>query len=210
MKIGILGAGNVGGSLGKAWAQCGHEIVFGARDPHGERAQQAVAGAGSNARADTLGAAVATTDVVVLAVPWAAVPDALRAAGDLSGKIVIDTTNALRWENGPVKGVDTSAAETIAAWLPGSHVVKAFNTIGGEHMADPQFGDEAADMFICGDDAAARAVVAGLANEIGFVARDAGTLRNAPLLESLAILWIHMVTVGGLGRDVAFKLLTKN
>ncbi len=208
-KIGILGAGNVGGNLGRAWAQQGHEVVFGVRDPGSDKVRQALAAAGEAVRAVTLSEAAAWGDIVVIAVPWAAVPDTLAGAGDLRGKIVVDTTNAIRWENGPVKAVDTAAAEMIAGWLPGSYLVKAFNTIGAEHMLQPDFNGVRADMFICGDNAAARATVATLVRDIGFEARDAGPLRNAALLESLGTLWIHMATVGGLGRNVAFKLLEK-
>ena len=199
MNIGILGAGNVGGNLGRAWAQRGHDVLFGVRDPGSEKARQAVAAAGERARAATLGEAAAFGEVVVIAVPWTAVPDTLAAVGDLGGKIVIDTINAIRWDNGPVKEVDTSVAEMIASWLPGSRLVKAFNTIGAEHMLQPDFNGMRADMFICGDDAGARAVAVSLAGDIGFVARDAGPLRNAALLEALAMLWIHMATVGGFG-----------
>lgn len=213
MKIGILGAGNVGGNLGRAWAGRGHQVVFGVRDTGSDKARRAVAAAGATAGADvravSLSEAAAWGDVVVVAVPWAAVQETLAAAGDLRGKIVIDTTNAIRWDNGPVKAVEGSGAEMVAGWLPGSRVVKAFNTIGAEQMLQPDFNGVPADMFICGDDAAARATVAALAQGIGFEARDAGPLRNAALLESLGTLWIHMATVGGLGRNVAFKLLQK-
>ncbi|GAB4146331.1 MAG: NADPH-dependent F420 reductase [Candidatus Promineifilaceae bacterium] len=209
MKISILGAGSVGGNLGRVWTQRGHQVVFGVRDPNSDKAQRALAAAGAAARAVPLREAAGWGEVVVIAVPWTAVPDTLAAAGELRGKIVIDTTNAIRWDNGPVKAVNPSAAEKIAGWLPGSHVVKAFNTIGAEHMLQPDFDGEPADMFICGDDAIARATVAALARDIGFVPRDAGPLRNAALLESLGTLWIHMATAGGLGRNVAFKLLQK-
>ena len=213
MKIGILGAGPVGGNLGRAWAGRGHQVVFGVRDVGSDKARRAVvaavAAAGADVRAVSLSEAAAWGDVVVVAVPWAAVQETLAAAGDLRGKIVIDTTNAIRWENGPVKAVEGSGAEMVAGWLPGSRVVKAFNTIGAEQMLQPDFNGVPADMFVCGDDAAARATVAALAQDIGFEARDAGPLRNAALLESLGTLWIHMATVGGLGRNVAFKLLQK-
>ena len=85
MEIGIIGAGNVGGTLGRRWAQAGHAVVFGVRDPHDEKVRTLLASAGANARAGRVAEATAASAVVVLTVPWEAAHDAVRSAGDLAG-----------------------------------------------------------------------------------------------------------------------------
>ena len=210
MRIGIIGGGNVGAALGKAFSGNGHEVVFGLRDPGGEKAASLIGSIGGSARAASVAEAAAAAEVVVLAVPWDSAYEAVQATGGLDGNIVIDATNPLAPELSGLKlGTTTSAAEQIAEWAPRAKVVKAFNTIGANHMADPRFGDARADMFICGDDDAARVAVAGLAKEIGFDVVDAGPLRQARLLEPLAMLWISLAYAQGQGRNIAFKLLRK-
>jgi predicted dinucleotide-binding enzyme len=106
-------------------------------------------------------------------------------------------------------GHTTSAAEAIAQWAQGARVVKAFNSTGANNMLDPNYGGQAASMLICGDDAAAKKVVLDLASELGFDAIDAGALSTARDLEPLAMLWIRLAYVQGLGRNIAFKLLRR-
>ena len=210
MKIAIIGAGNVGSALGHGWASAGHEIVFGVRDPNDTRVQEVVRSAGGRVRAATVRDAVAPTEVVVLATPWPAARDVLTAAGSLDGKVLVDATNPLQPDlSGLVIGHTTSAGEQVAAWVPGAKVVKAFNTIGAQHMTNPRFGEQRASMFLCGDDAAAKQVVAGLATALGFEPVDAGPLKQARLLEPLALLWISMALAYGQGPDIAFRLLRK-
>ena len=210
MKLTIIGTGNVGSALGHGWAAAGHEIIFGVRDPAEAKVQAVVRSVGRQARTATVRDAVAPSEVVVLATPWPAAKDALTAAGPLSGKILIDATNPLTPDmSGLVLGHTTSAAEQVAAWTPGAKVVKAFNTIGAQHMTNPRFGDQRASMFLCGDDAAAKQVVAGLATALGFEPVDAGPLTQARLLEPLALLWISMVFAYGQGPNIAFRLLRK-
>ena len=210
MKIAIIGAGNVGSALGHGWASAGHEIVFGVRDPNDTKVQEVVRSAGGRVRAATMRDAVAPTEVVVLATPWPAARDALIAAGPLGGKVLVDATNPLQPDlSGLVIGHTTSAGEQVAAWVPGAKVVKAFNTIGAQHMTNPRFGEQRASMFLCGDDGAAKQVVAGLATALGFEPVDAGPLKQARLLEPLALLWISMALAYGQGPDIAFRLLRK-
>jgi 8-hydroxy-5-deazaflavin:NADPH oxidoreductase len=210
MKIAIIGAGNVGSALGHGWASAGHEIVFGVRDPNDTKVQEVVRSAGGRVRVATVRDAVAPTEVVVLATPWPAARDALTAAGSLRGKVLVDATNPLQPDlSGLVIGHTTSAGEQVAAWVPGAKVVKAFNTIGAQHMTNPRFGEQRASMFLCGDDAAAKQVVAGLATALGFEPVDAGPLKQARLLEPLALLWISMALAYGQGPDIAFRLLRK-
>ena len=210
MKIGIIGAGNIGGTLGRAWAAKGHEVVFGVRDPRGPKVQELVKATGGKARAASPAEAAAHGEVVLLATPWAAAQAALRGAGDLTGKILVDATNPLRPDlSGLTLGHTTSAAEEVARWAPGAKVVKAFNTIGAQHIANPRFGTQSASMLICGDDLAAKKTVLLLAESLGFDPVDAGPLRQARLLEPLAMLWISLAYAYGHGADIAFKLLRR-
>jgi 8-hydroxy-5-deazaflavin:NADPH oxidoreductase len=208
MRIGIIGAGNVGGALGRGWARAGHEVTFGVRNAADPKVQKLVAETG--AKAASVAAAAAAGEVVAFATPWEATEAAVRGAGDLAGKIVFDCTNPLAPQlAGLTHGFDTSAAEMVAAWAPGARVVKVFNTTGANNMANPDFGGIAATMFYCGDDAGAKAVAARLAADLGFDPVDAGNLEQARLLEPLALLWIRLAYVQKQGREIAFKLLRR-
>ena len=124
---------------------------------------------------------------------------------------IINFTNPVGWDGGPVWSPppEGSNSAALAAALPGARVVKAFNTFGAEFHADPSLPGGPADVQIAGDDDAARQQVAAIAERSGFTPVDAGPLRNAALLESLAVLWIHLATVGGRGRNAAFRLISR-
>jgi 8-hydroxy-5-deazaflavin:NADPH oxidoreductase len=211
MKIGIIGAGSVGGTLGKAFAGKGHRVTYGVRHPDAPETQEAVRATGGGASAGSARDAAAFGEVVVLATPWGdATRQAIESAENLSGKIVIDCTNPVKPDlSGLAVGHDTSAAEQVAGWAKGAKVCKAFNTVGFNVMANPNFQGRKAVMFVCGDDAAAKKVVLQLASDIGFEAIDAGGLSIARVLEPVAMLWIHLALQQGLGRDFAFGLLRR-
>jgi 8-hydroxy-5-deazaflavin:NADPH oxidoreductase len=208
MRIGIIGAGNVGGTLGQGWTRAGHEVMFGVRDALHPKVVRLLEETG--ARAATIPEAAAFGEVVVLATPWEAAEEALRGAGDLTGKVLFDCTNPLAPQlAGLTHGHTTSGGEQVAAWTPGARVVKVFNTTGAENMANPDFGGTAATMFYCGNDAEAKAVAARLAADLGFDPVDAGRLDQARLLEPLALLWIRLAYVQQMGRGIAFKLMRR-
>ncbi|MGA7383160.1 MAG: NADPH-dependent F420 reductase [Methylocella sp.] len=207
MKISILGAGNVGGTLGRAWARKGHDVFFGVPNPGDVKTQELLTTIGSKARAGTVAETAAAGDVIVLATPWPATKDAIQAAGNLAGKVVVDCTNPLKPDfTGLALGYTTSGAEQVAEWAKGAKVFKAFNQTGFNNMADPGFDGQRAVMFVCGDDDAQKATVLKLATDIGFEAIDAGNLVIARLLEPYGMLWIHLALARGLGRDFAFVL----
>ncbi|HEY3839994.1 MAG TPA: NADPH-dependent F420 reductase [Bryobacteraceae bacterium] len=208
MKIGILGSGNVGGTLGTRWAQLGHDVVFSSREPGSQQMKELVARAGKSARAATTTETVASSDVVVLATPWPAVQSALAGSGNLQGKILVDAINPLAPDLSKLEvGTTSSCAELVASWAPGARVVKAFNTIGYAVMGDPKVNGEGVVMFYCGDDADAKKTIAELATELGFDARDAGPLTQARLLEPLALLWISLAFQQGYGFHWGFKVM---
>lgn len=211
MKIGILGAGNMGGTLGRLWADLGHEIFFGLRDAESVKAQRAVSTIGDKASWGTAAQAADFGEIILIAVPWEATQAVLAPiASRLTGKVLIDCTNPIKPDlSGLVVGHSTSAAEEVARWTPGARVVKAFNTVGAGTLLDAKFGDDSASVFICGDDEPAKQAVAQLAEEIGFEVIDAGPLVEARYLEPLAMLWIHLAIRGQFGSKIAVKLLRR-
>jgi predicted dinucleotide-binding enzyme len=213
MKVAIIGAGGVGGTLGTAWAQkAGHEIFFGVRDPKSDKVQALLRTLGGKARAGTPAEAAAFADVIVLATPWQAAEAAIRSMGNLNGKIILDATNPLAMGPdglGLEIGHDTSAGEKVQGWAKGAAVFKTLNTTGYNNMADPALRGVKSVMFVAGDDAAAKPKVMALIAALGFEAIDAGPLRNARLLEAHAMLWIELALKRGLGRDFAFAILRR-
>jgi predicted dinucleotide-binding enzyme len=213
MKIGIVGAGNVGGTLGKRWASAGHEIKFGVRDAGDPKVKELLA-ASPRSTAGSVKEAAAFAEVIVLSVPWNAIDEALKQAGTtLSGKVLIDCTNPVPMgpdilERGLLVGHTTSAGEYVASKASGARVVKSLNTVGWPIMADPKLRGESAVMPYCGDDPAAKSTVARLVSDLGFEALDAGPLANARLLEPFGMLWIYLA-FKGLGTDFAFTLKRK-
>ena len=209
MKIAIIGAGNVGGTLGRRWARNGHTVIFSSRNPQSEEMKRVLAEAGPNASAASVRDAAAQSEVVTLAAPWQAAKSAIQSAGDLSGRILIDTTNPLKKDlSGMEVGGDTSAAEQVAAWAKGAKVVKCFNNVGFNVMADPRFDGKSALMFYCGDDAAAKDVVRKLAGELGFDPCDVGGLEKARIIEPISLLWITL-SIELKTREFAFQIIRR-
>jgi len=209
MNIGIFGAGNVGGTLGKGWAKKGHTVRYGVREPKSAKTQAVVEATGAGASAAGMAELSGWSEVLVLATPWPATRDALGQAGELSGKVLLDCTNPLNEKLGLDVGYSTSGAEIVAGWAPGARVVKIFNTTGSPNMANPKYGGEAATMFYCGDDGEAKQIAHQLAADIGFDPVDAGGLTQARLLEPLAMLWISMAVLQKKGTGMALKLMRR-
>jgi predicted dinucleotide-binding enzyme len=160
MQIAILGAGNVGGALGRGWARAGHAVTYGVPDPSAARYRPAAEAAGG-ASLLPVPRAVQGADAIVLAVPFEAVGDALAAAGDLSGRLLIDVTNPLRMGAGGLElsvGFDRSGAEHVASLAPGAAVFKTLNQVGFEVMANTAGYAAPPVMFVAGDDAARKPV----------------------------------------------------
>jgi predicted dinucleotide-binding enzyme len=212
MKLAIIGAGGVGGTLGVAWARkAGHEIFFGVTNPRSDKTQALLRRIGG-ARAGTAAEAAAFGDVIVLATPWPATEAAIRSMGDLRGRIVLDATNPLAMGPdglGLEIGHGISGGEKVQGWAAGASVFKTLNTTGFNNMAEPAFNGVKSVMFVAGDDEAAKPKVMTLIGELGFEPVDAGLLRAARLLEPHAMLWIHLALNRGFGRDWAFALLRR-
>lgn len=205
MKICIIGSGHIGAGLARAWARKGHAITIGARTPSDPELVALCTSIGATAR--SVSEAPGTAEVVVLAVPHAALDDLLVALGDLSGKIVIDCTNAVA-RGALTYPHTTSAAEELQRKLPTARVFKSFNAQGAENLANPVYGGVPASNFFCGDNAEGKSIVKQLVEDVGFDAIDAGPLTNARLLEPMMLLWVSCAKSLGT-RDLAFKLLRR-
>ena len=195
-KIAMIGTGNVGGALGPEFAALGHTIVYGSRTPNEQDVKDLVAKTGHGATATTPTEAVKGADIVVLAVPGAQVESIAKGLGDLSGKIILDPTNAVNRGTadgyadygGPATG---SLAELVQAAQPNAKVVKAFNTLNFRQMIDPASSGGPLSIPIVGNDAKARETIAGLVKGMGLEPVDLGPLRFARVLEEMLIIWAN-------------------
>jgi predicted dinucleotide-binding enzyme len=203
MKVTVIGAGNMGAAFVKQLTRAGHQVSVTARNL--EKAQ-AVAATDSRASAVPAANAAAHADVVVLATGYGDAVGALKSVGDLKGKVVIDITNPLTADYmGLTLGHSTSAAEEIAKSVPGAAVVKAFNTVFAQVLADgADFGKgQTVPVFVASDSERAKQTAKALAESMGFATVDAGSLKNARYLEPLAGLNIYLGYGAGLGTSIA-------
>ena len=202
MKVTLIGTGNMGSGLAKQFSKAGHSLVI-----TGRNAAKAQALAQATRGSFKAANAAEDADVVIVATAYGDAVTALRAAGDLAGKVVIDITNPLTADYmGLTLGHSTSAAEEIQKAFPKARVVKAFNTVFAQTLAaGPSLGGETVPVYLAGDDAAAKETVKALAQSAGFAAVDAGGLKNARYLEPLAGLNIYFGYGAGKGTAIAPK-----
>lgn len=202
MRVAIVGKGNVGKALGPNIAAAGHEVVYAVRDPLDPKYAN-----DDGLALKPVGEAAAGADIVILAVNWGSVDAALAECGDLGGKILVDCTNPYDFQNGlaPLVPGGQSAAAIIAGKTR-AKVVKAFNQVGAEVMADAPGRESRPLQFVASDDEEARATILALAREIGFDARDAGGLDFARELEGMARLWIAQAFWQGMPGRAAWLL----
>lgn len=185
MKIGILGAGNIGAVAARLFIEAGHDVaISNSRGP--ESLEALVKELGPRAHAMTIAGAAGFGDVILLAVPWRS-PEALPHPALLRDKIVIDAMNPYRPDGGFYDLADSTSSEIVLQRIPGGRLVKAFNTIYYVHLANRGRKDlpleERHSIYVAGDDEEAKKVVAGLIEEIGFAAVDTGSLREGGRLQ---------------------------
>lgn len=185
MRIGVIGAGRIGGNMARLWVAAGHEVLLSySRDP--ARLEQTAAAIGDGARAGTVKEAAGFGEVVVLSVPWGQIPQVLAEAGPLEGRVVIDTTNRFGPSGTTPIPDGLTAAQFNQRRMPLARLVKAFNTLTAGFQSS-QAGRQAAErvvLFLCGDDPDAKRVVAGLIDDAGFAAADLGGLADAGPMEA--------------------------
>ena len=202
MKIAIIGAGKVGQGLMKTFTKANFILSYGVRNlaTHPD----------SDYLVKPVNEAIEWATVVFLAVPANAVLDIIKTYGEsLKTKVIVDCTNPFTWDKGPVWSPPSSGSITaeINALLPKARVVKAFNTFGSEFHANPLLRGTPVQVFIAGDDLEAKKTVSGIAERADFHPVDAGPLRNAGTLENIAILWIHLATMGGKDRTFSIGVI---
>jgi 8-hydroxy-5-deazaflavin:NADPH oxidoreductase len=196
MYIAILGTGSMAKGLAQRFAASGYSIVLGSRDA--ERAHAVAAALGQGVQAASVRGAADAADVIVLAVPFSAARETIAAAGDLTGKTIIDITNPLTEDySGLTIGHTNSAAEEVQRAAPGARVVKALNTVFASLLAEPIINGAPVTAFYAGDDEAANTSVRAILERAGFKPEFAGPLRNARYLEPVA--GLNIVLGYGLG-----------
>lgn len=209
MKATVIGAGNMGSAFVKQLTRAGHQVSVTARNLDKART---LAAAHPGAVAVNTDNAAAGADVVVLATSFEDAVAALHSAGNLDGKVVIDITNPLTADYmGLTLGHSTSASEEIAKAVPGAQIVKAFNTVFAQVLAEgADFGGgRKVSVFLASDSPAAKETALQLADSMGFATIDAGGLKNARYLEPLAGLNIFLGYGAGLGTSIAPTWLHK-
>lgn len=212
MRIAFLGVGQVGAPLAVQLQRLGHTVTIAAREP----ASASVRAALEREPALTVAApleAVDQAELVVLATPWSAVAGTLPPlAAALAGTVLVDATNPVGPELSHGLASRTSGAEEVQRLVPAAKVVKAFSTVGYENLEDstyPGHGSLRPAMLLAGDNPAACATVAELCEELGWEPVVAGPLRSSLQLEHLALLWIRMARLQGMGADFVWALLRR-
>jgi predicted dinucleotide-binding enzyme len=196
MKIGIIGSGAVGQTLGSAFLAEGHEVMMGTRDTDKKEVKKWKHD-NSGGQAGTFEAAAQFGEILVLAVAGSAAASAIQQAGALNftGKIVIDTTNPIAGvspEHGVLKfftDLDESLMEKTQRLIPRAKMVKAFNSVGSSQMYKPDLPGGPPTMFICGDDESAKGTVSVLLADFGWETADMGRAVAARAIEPLCMLW---------------------
>jgi predicted dinucleotide-binding enzyme len=204
MKIAVIGAGNIGGTLARKWGAAGHEIRLGARNPARDEVQRVLAEVGATARAGSVTEAVADAEVVLFAVPGNALAGTVAQLGtSLNDKMVIDATNNIGG-SGPLNGLATIQAAAASA-----QVYRAFNIYGWENFVDPIFDGVPADLFYVGPDGASRAQMEQLIADVGLRPVWLGGADHVDVVDALLRLWFALAFEQQKGRHMALKLLTR-
>lgn len=201
MKIAVLGARIIGSTLARKWAQAGRQIMFGVRTVDNPETQALAREL--SASVGTVAEAIAFGDVVVFAIPGNAMEETVAAhAAALNGKIVIDAANRMG-------GGAMNSAAAFAAHAPDARVYRAFNSLGWENFENPIFGDIQADLLYCGPAGAGRDAVEQLIRDVGLRPVCVGDLQQVGLVDAIGSLWFALAFGQGMGRELAFKVLTR-
>ena len=196
-RIGIIGTGDMGSALGTALAENGHTVIYGSRDPDGDKARAVAEAVGHGAVVVSQAESAKRAEIIILAVPWFAVEELMPVLGDLSGKILVDiTTGDVQADDGyPTLGIETSTSEMIRDWSPGVRVVKTPFSAAGM-IREPMKHGEPTMTYLASDDREAKEIVARLAMQLGFFPLDAGPLRMAKTIDHLGMLYLTPMMQG--------------
>jgi predicted dinucleotide-binding enzyme len=203
VKISVIGAGNIGGTLGGKWAAQGHGVVFGVRDPGAPKMRSLLAKVGHGATAVSIQEAIGEADVVLFAIPGRVLAETVAGLGGrLNGKILIDATN----------NVGTSPMhqlESLRQSAPDSPLFRAFSSLGWENFADPDIGGIQVDLFYCGDEGSAQPIIHDLIADVGLRPIYLGNTQQADIVDALTRLWFNLALQQGYGRHLAFNMVTE-
>lgn len=205
MEIAIVGLGNVGKSLARAFARVGYRVYVGVKDE--DEAQMAAhENYHENATIHPMEEVAQHASIIFFCVTPTVIAEVCRRVGHLDGKIVIDTMNSIQTH--PEGYANTFDA--LSAIYPQCHVVKAFSTTGFENILHPNFGGVPIDTFMAGDSKHAKEQVCRMAKDLGFSnCYDFGGVEMVTLLEDLAKAWLNLALLQGYGRTIAFKILQR-
>lgn len=211
MKIAFIGIGNVGSALAGNLAKAGHEVTIAARDLNSDSVKSAQV-KNPALKLKPVKEAVAKADVIFLATPFDTNEKALKDAGPLPGKIVVDCTNPVG--PGLTHGLknEISGGEYLQNLIPNAKVVKAFTIYGFENLQDstyPGYGDLKPAMLIAGNDKGAKEVVSRLCEQLGWQPVDVGDISMSLHLEHFTLLWVKMGRVQGRGPNFVWAMLTR-
>jgi 8-hydroxy-5-deazaflavin:NADPH oxidoreductase len=204
LNVVVLGAGNIGGTLGSKWSRAGHNVAFGVNDPNGKHAQSLRSELGNKVTIGSVADVLSTNpDVVVMAIPGGTMDATIaQYASQLDGHTIIDSAN--RMGGGPMNSFASFQQHT-----PKARVFRAFNTLGWENFANPEFDGERADLFYCGPDGDARTQVEQLITDVGLRPIYLGGVEQVGVEDSVAGLWFALALGQGKGRHLAFRVLTR-
>ena len=202
MTVAIIGTGNMGSGIARLLASKGFEVAIGSRNP--AKAAELAKQIGAGAQGGGIDAATKLADVVILAVPYAAAEETVREAAGFAGKILVDISNPITPDYKALTvGHTTSAAEEIQKLAPQARVVKAFNTIFAQLLPAEARKGRAVQVFVAGDDEAAKQTVSDIAKKADFEAVESGPLSNARYLEPVGEINIHFGFFLGWGTSAA-------
>jgi 8-hydroxy-5-deazaflavin:NADPH oxidoreductase len=204
LNIAVLGAGHIGGTIGRKWVNAGHNVTFGVNDPNGKNAQALRSELGDGAKIGTIADALnANPDAVFMALPGTVIESTIaQYAPQLDGRIIIDSTNRM----------GTATMNSFAALqqhTPHARIYRAFNTYGFENFANPEFDGVQADLFFCGTPGASRATVEQLISDVGLRPVYLGGVEQVGVVDSITGLWFALASGQGKGRNLAFKVLER-
>lgn len=209
MRLAFLGSGQVGAPLAQRLAQAGHEVVLAAFQEGSASLDAALARTPLLRRAPAL-AAVEGAEVIFLTTPFGANEAVLAPlAGALAGKVLVDCTNPVGPGLSHGLRSERSGSEAVQAMVPGARVVKAFSIYGAENLEEPDLPGGPGTMLFCGEDPAAKALVARLIQDVGFAPLDVGGLAQALHLEHMTLLWVRLVRANGHPPALVWRALTK-
>ena len=190
--VAVIGTGRMGSAIGPRMAELGHTVVYGSREPDRDDVVALVSRTGGNASARMSAEAIGDADIVILAVPWAAVEGIVTSVGDWSGKLIIDMTNPMQvGDDGYFfHPLNEAGAQKIDRWASGATVVKAFSTVGSFAIADLSSAGGPVSVQVAADDREAKCRVMQLGADLGFEPYDAGPLKHAKILEDSSLLFM--------------------